>query len=108
MPEINNELLLTDDKINQARAKTIGLPLICRQQHRDIAQAQLDKVLKAGYVLKDPDQSLPSIEIETIVNSTFDKFLKRNKNFVEIIASMMGSTMISKGWVKVKEYGGET
>ena len=50
MPEINNELLLTDDEINQARAKTIGLPLICRQQHRDIAQAQLDKVLNQPWL----------------------------------------------------------
>jgi rubrerythrin len=34
---------LTDEEINNARAKTIGLPLVCRQQHRDIAQAQLSK-----------------------------------------------------------------
>ena len=37
--------MLTDEEINNARAKTIGLPLICRQQHRDIARAQAVKTI---------------------------------------------------------------
>lgn len=62
------------------------------------------RLLKSlGYVQKAEDQSLPPIEIETEVNGAFDKFLKKNRWFAELIASMMGSTMISKSWVKVKK-----
>ncbi len=38
--QIGEPPVLSDGEINVARAKTIGEPLVCRQQHRDIAKAQ--------------------------------------------------------------------
>ena len=52
--------LLTDEEINQARSKTTGLPLVCKQQHRDIAQDQLDSDIKSQQ--EERERIIESIE----------------------------------------------
>ena len=47
----------------------------------------------------DREVELPALEIEVQDENTA-KFIEENREMIKMIASMMGTTMVSQGWVK--------